>query len=373
MRILHVIDSLSAGGAEKLIDEILPLLSKQEDIKIELLLLSANNNIFLNKIEDSKVKVSYSSVKNPRSIFNIYFLYRCIKKGDYDIVHTHLFPENYYVAVVAKMLRKKNVRFVTTEHNTYNRRRSILALKYIEKWVYKRYDSIISITQATQDALLQWLDPRKEELDKFQVVNNGIKIKEFKNAKGYNKKDLHDDFTEETILLCMVGRFSEQKDQETIIRSLVYLPETIELVLVGDGDKKEDLIKLASEIGVRHRVKFLGVRNDIPKIYKTIDIVIVSSNWEGFGLVAVEGMAAGKPVIASDVPGLSEIVSGYGILFGNKNSKQLSEIIEDLLIDEEKIKKVSLQATSRALDYSIEDMAYKYYNEYKKLLRRKSW
>src|SRR5699024_7093835 len=137
----------------------------------------------------------------------------------------------------------------------------------------------------------------------------------------YSKSYLNKTLRKEDILLCMIGRFSEQKDQKTIINSLKYLPDNIKLILVGDGEKKNELKLLTQELGLTNRVIFMGVRNDIPKIYKTIDIPIISSNWEGFGLVAVEGMAAGKPIIASDVPGLFNIVNDYGLTFKKNNPR----------------------------------------------------
>ena len=111
----------------------------------------------------------------------------------------------------------------------------------------------------------------------------------------------------------MVARFSEQKDQPTLIKAIKELPENVHLLLIGEGTLKQKNENLAKEIGVSDKVHFLGFRNDVERILKTVDIVVLSSNWEGFGLAAAEGMAAGKPVIASKVEGLREIVDGYGL------------------------------------------------------------
>ncbi|WP_082021825.1 glycosyltransferase family 4 protein [Sphingobacterium sp. T2] len=99
------------------------------------------------------------------------------------------------------------------------------------------------------------------------------------------------------------------------------------LLLVGDGVRKNELVKLVNENNLGNRVHFLGVRNDVNSILKSVDYVVVSSHWEGFGLAAVEGMAAQKPVLASNVKGLGEVVNGAGILFEKGNEQSLAENI----------------------------------------------
>ena len=99
---------------------------------------------------------------------------------------------------------------------------------------------------------------------------------------------------------------------------MIHLPVNFKLILVGEGPLKNSSQMLVQELCLKDRVFFLGNRDDVERIFKTADLSVLSSHWEGFGLVAVEGMAAGKPVIASNVSGLSEIVSGAGVLFEKK-------------------------------------------------------
>lgn len=366
--ILHVIGSLRAGGAEKLLDEMLPVLGSYKKVKVELLLLSKENNIFLDKIKNSNIKVAYAPTSNPRSLKNIFFLFKYIKKNNFDIVHSHLFPEQYFISVVSFLFGKKETKFITTEHNTYNNRRKYKIFKVIEKIIYKQYDKIISITKETENNLLEWINPRKKELEKFEIINNGINIKEFSSARHYRKNQLNNGLNEEDILLCMVGRFTEQKDQQTILKSLKYLPGFVKLMLIGEGKTKQELELIIQKLELNNRVFFMGIRNDIPQIYKTIDIPIVSSNWEGFGLVAVEGMAACKPVIASNVPGLSEIVNGYGLLFEKGDSLGLSKAIKKLLDSNDFYEEIAEKCLKRSKKYDLNKMTDKYYNAYIELL-----
>ncbi|WP_302613913.1 glycosyltransferase, partial [uncultured Bacteroides sp.] len=120
------------------------------------------------------------------------------------------------------------------------------------------------------------------------------------------------------------------------------------------------------ELGLENRVHFLGLRQDVPTLVKTSDILVLSTNFEGFGLVAVEGMAAGKPVIASNVPGLKEVVNGAGILFPAKDDDCLAREIEHLFKDEDYRNIIAKRCLQRAMKYDVKFMIEKYlliYNE----------
>lgn len=367
MKILHIIDSLAAGGAEKLIEESLPLMNNIEGIKADVLLLTDKNNVFDGKLKKSGVKVDVIPIKNLYSPLNIYYIKEHVVKGNYDVVHAHLFPANYWTSLASKLIFKKKPKFITTEHSTYNRRREKRYLRCLEKFIYSSYDKIISISQKTQDNLISWLKPKQKNIEKFVVIENGINIKKFIEAKPYHKFEINGQFSQDTKLICMVGRFSEQKDQATLIRAMKELPSYIHLLLIGEGPLKEKSQILAKKIGIEDRVHFLGFRNDVERILKTCDVVVLSSNWEGFGLAAVEGMAAAKPIIASDVPGLREVVQGAGILFSKGNSMELATKINELFINKFKYDDIAQKCLLKANYFSIEKMVEEYINVYIKL------
>ena len=81
------------------------------------------------------------------------------------------------------------------------------------------------------------------------------------------------------------------------------------------GELFEEVSKYAAKSPVHENIRFWGNRSDVPILLRTSDIIVMSSHWEGFGLAAVEGMAAKKPVVASDVDGLKQIVDGAGLIF----------------------------------------------------------
>lgn len=369
MKVLHIINNLGSGGAEKLIEESLPLMNNIEGIKADVLLLTDKNNVFDKKLKKSGVKVDTIPIRNLYSPLNMYYIKEHIVKGNYDVVHAHLFPANYWTSLASKLIFKKKPKFITTEHNTHNRRREKRYLRCLEKFIYSSYDKIISISQQTQDNLISWLKPKKKSIEKFVVIENGINIKKFIEAKPYHKFEINGQFTQDTKLICMVGRFSEQKDQATLIRAMEKLPSDIHLLLIGEGPLKEKNETLAKEIGVKDRVHFLGFRNDIPRIVKTVDIVVLSSHWEGFGLAAVEGMAAGKPVIGSNVDGLREIINDGESIFSVGNSYELAEKIKNLFSDRQKYLQKVKYFNERSKIFDIKNVLVKYVESYYKLIQ----
>ena len=121
-------------------------------------------------------------------------------------------------------------------------------------------------------------------------------------------------------------------------------------------------------MGLETRVSFLGVRMDVPDILEQSDVAVLSSHWEGFGLAAVEAMAAGRPLVATDVGGLHDVVSGAGILFPHGDDKALAEKIRHLCEHPDEYRLVAEQCQKRAMKYDISIMARKYLELYKAIV-----
>ena len=104
---------------------------------------------------------------------------------------------------------------------------------------------------------------------------------------------------------------------------------------------------------------------DKKELLKTADIVVLSTHYEGLSLASIEGLASGKPFVASDVPGLSEIVTGAGVLFQSQNEKALAVEINRLIDDNDYKDKIVKQCVNRAKEYDIEIMVEKHLNLYR--------
>lgn len=347
MRVLHIITSLEFGGAQRLLVDLLPLQSASEEVT--LLVYERVHNDFERAIEEAGIKIlclNEHKFHNPGVIFRIRKIFR-----DYDLVHAHLFPTIYWTSLAA---RGVGVKLVYTEHSTSNSRRNKSYFRPIELFMYSRYDRIISISQQTQDALTSWLGQHDE---RFVVVNNGVDTKKFSSVKvPVIPKSL-----------IMVSRFASSKDQETVIRAMELIDKEAVLRFVGDGENRRHCEELAQELGVSDRVQFLGSRSDVPELLASSYIGIQSSNWEGFGLTAVELMAAGKPVIATNVDGLKQVVEGAGEIFNVGNASDLAARVNYLLKDHEYYQKVAKKCVQRAMEYDIAVMSEDYLALYRSL------
>ena len=115
----------------------------------------------------------------------------------------------------------------------------------------------------------------------------------------------------------------------------------------------EEVKQLALSLGVCERVRFLGLRTDIPNVLTAADVIVMSSHWEGLSLSNVEGMSAHKPFIASDVNGLREVTKGYGILFPHEDGKALANEINQLAESDKYYDEVANRCYNRALEFDI--------------------
>lgn len=351
MRILHVITSLWTGGAEKLMVDLLPQLRSMGN-EVELLLFNGARTPFYEQAETRGITIhtlgTSGNVYNPKLIFK---LLKFIRR--YDIIHTHNTACQLFVPI-AKCLTLGGAKLVTTEHNTFNRRRGKWLYRLPDLWMYAQYKKIICISDQTRANLEQHIGKN----DKIVTIYNGVDTSSFVCP-------INDSRNKRNFIITMIAAFREQKDQDTLIRAMDYLPENYSLQLVGDGQRRPVLEKLAFG---KTNVKILGIRTDIPGILRSTDIVVLSSHWEGLSLSSIEGMASGRPFIASDVDGLHEMVSGAGILFPEGDHIALATAIRSLCESPDKYREVAEKCQARAKEFDISKMAKAYNSIYHEII-----
>lgn len=358
MKVLHVINSLDTAGAEKLLLETIPIYNTR-GIPTDILVLNGSKFPFYNQLESKRIcrihSLGTGALFNPLMIFKIIPFLR-----QYPIVHVHLFPSLYWVAI-AKMLSFSKVKLIYTEHATTNTRMENRFFRLFDKIVYSKFTKIVCISDEVEKSIKNHLNFAE---GRFMLIKNGVNISNITNAVGYSKEELGLPLLHDDIILIQVSRFQEQKDQNTLIKSLLYLPQKVHLVLVGEGNLKVDSEQYANELSLSNRVHFLGLRLDVPQLLKTADMVVLSTHYEGLSLSSIEGLASGKPFVASNVPGLAEIVEGAGILFECQNAKELAFEIEKLMTDDGHYATTVSQCLARAQEYTIDKMVDKHLELY---------
>lgn len=356
MRILHVITSLRTGGAEKLMTELLPRM-KECGEDVELCVFDGVRTPFYEELEQKGMKITSLHCKGGiYSLWNAFLLIPIIRH--YDIVHTHNSPAQFSVAFANLFVHTK---LITTEHSTNNRRRGKWWLKPIDRWLYKQYEYIISVSDLAAENIKSYIG-----IDGIKTVTvpNGINVREYEQA--LESGDIIKNFVGGKSCV-MVAGFRYEKDQMTVIRAHTLLPNNYHLFLVGDGEKRGEIEKLISSLGLDSRIHLLGVRKDVKELLKSVDVIIMSSHREGLSLSSLEGMASGKPFIASDVEGLRDIVGGYGILFPHEDYKTLASEIKKVCEDKEYSGEVVKKCQERARMFDISIMVKKYLDVYKNM------
>lgn len=360
MKVLQIINGLGSGGAEKLIVDTVPEFISR-GLVIDVLLLKGDKTPFYRDLETNK---SCEIFTLGNSFYNPFYIFKIIpylKK--YDLVHVHLFPSLYFVAL-AKVFSFSDIKLIFTEHSTANRRMHQPKLFVMERFIYKYYNKIVSISDEVKNSLIHKLNI---PLERIITIQNGINVKKIQSAISLNRETMG--FSTDDKLISIVAGFRLEKDQDTVIKTLKLLPLNYKILLLGDGVRRNELRKLVEELGLEKRVFFLGFRSDVYSIMKMTDISVLSSHWEGFGLAAAEAMACGIPTVASNVAGLAQVVLGGGVLFEKGNVNDLRAKILELenKIYYESIKK---QGLKRANEFDISKMIDKLLITYKDLCKR---
>jgi glycosyltransferase involved in cell wall biosynthesis len=359
VRILQIINDLRVAGAETLCVQ-LAIALRERGRDAEVLVLRDEPSPLGERLRANGVPLRVSeggpSLRSPRQIVA---LTRAMR--GFDIVHVHLFPAQLYVAVAAARLpRETRPRLVTTEHNTFNRRRKPL-FRPIDAGMYARYDEIVAISDATKDSLAAWAP---KSAGAMRVIANGIDYDRFDSAPTVSRAALG--LPPDGPLALCVGRLEAQKDQATLIRALPFVPG-LHAVLAGAGPNKVALADLAAVCHVEDRVHFLGRRSDIPELMKAADIYVQPSLYEGFGLAVAEAMAAGLPVIISDVPGVREVVGDAGMAFPAGDVTSLAAAINAVLDDPEQADDFARRGKDRAREFTLERFLEKHVALYESL------
>lgn len=204
------------------------------------------------------------------------------------------------------------------------------------------------------------------------VIDNGIDTDRFK-ADGRCSLPLMALIGKEVprtqvfLMLC-VARLQPQKNHALLVRAVAELvnrrgPVEPHLLLAGVGELEPDLRRLSQDLGTEHHVHFLGLRRDVPDLLAATDIFVMSSHFEGLPISVIEAMAAAKPVVATNVPGLQKVVvtGQTGWLVGPDDPRQFADGVERFMRDPVLCRTMGLAARARAVShYSLEACAKAY-------------
>lgn len=351
MKVLHIINSFDIGGAEKLLyNYIFETNSKCNSIAI----LKSSNSFLYRDLIKKEVRIIYIYNKNPISKF--IRLVKDIRAEEYDVVHAHLFPSNYYAAIASLFCKKS--KFIFTEHSVTNRRRRYKIVKFVERIIYRQFDGVIACSEEVKKSLLKWLNGNIS----VYVINNGVKeIEKIDANKEYD-------------LITIASLRSDVKGVDILLKELSYIKDDFNnAIIVGDGVKKENLLILRNALGLDNKVDFLGIRDDIGIMLSKSKIFVMASRNEGFPLALLEAMSSKSPIIASNVSDIPKIIRSNenGVLVDIKKKGELSKAIKCLLKNKDmRIKMGEYAYKTYKNNYDIEIYCKKINKFYKDIIKK---
>ena len=359
MRVHHIVNnySLFAGGAERIARYLHEGLQAR-GVESFLLGLTYQQDAHLEHATSLGLKSPYAM----KALVGVYhYIKYHVKPG--DVVHVQLFPSMFFAAVARTLLRP-SISMVYTEHSTWNRRRGTRWGRWLDSFMYSQYEQIIAISKGVEEQLLSWQPHLK---GRTRVIYNGIPLTFHQVIRRPRSS--------RTVVLS-VGNLRPAKNYDTAVKAIALLKDLVfEYWIAGTGPSEPELLRLSKDLGIEHRVRFLGYVpfQEIPALLQNAHIFLVPSRWEGFGLATVEAMNASLPVVASNVPGLREIVDSNppcAILVDPNSPESIADGLRQLLMSHALREELGTRAFERSQEFSVDRMLENYLGLYDSILHK---
>lgn len=352
MRILYVITGLGVGGAER---QVIDLAERFQQRGHEVKICYLTGPALLRPKNDSIELVSLDVEKTFSGLMGgLFKLRRLVKQFNPDVVHAHMVHANLLSRLTRPFCSIKKL--VNTAHSTHEGGKARML-------AYRLTHSLADVTtNVTLEAVRVFEQKKACPVGTMLAVPNGIDTERFKpDSVARAQVRASEGLSERDELVVAVGRLVDAKDYDNLLNAFKTVSESrpqAKLWIVGDGPYRQALTELVGTLGLSSAVRFLGVRSDVSKIYNAADLYVLSSAWEGFGLVVAEAMASEKLVVATDCGGVKEVLGGCGYLVPAKNSKRLAQAMATAL-DSSPSEKDQLSRTARTRiveHYSINEI-----------------
>lgn len=331
LKVIHIIGGGEFGGAER---HILNLTGAVDPQAVEITVCCLFSAPFVNIASGTGIKAMAIPMRHKADFGVVGKLAVVIQNGEFDLVHTHGVRANLLGRLAARQAGKKKV--VTTVHSLlegdYPGFLNCLANSWTERATRGWTDHFIAVSRGLKEQLVSGGVPG----NKVTVIYNGIVPEEFSPPEepGASRGKLG--FGPETPLVGIVARLHTVKGHRYFLEAarevLLQRPDA-RFWVVGDGPCRFALEGLAGRLGIAGQVTFTGFVEDVRSLMADLNLLVISSLWEGFGLTAVEAMALGVPVVATEVGGLPEVVlhGETGLLVPPANSAALAKSIAWML------------------------------------------
>jgi sugar transferase (PEP-CTERM/EpsH1 system associated) len=322
-----------------------------------------------NRVDPHRVRVFSLNKKdgnNPLLIFRIAFL---LKKIGADIVQTHNWGTVLEGLLAAKLVHIRGV--IHAERGTIEDKPCNIVL---QKYLWSLANQVLSVSEIHRRKVTDIVGFPHERI---KAIVNGVDTEKF-SPRPAIKKDMRAKLGLKRDSLCIgtVGSLRTVKNQMMLIRVCkTILPhfDQVEVLIVGEGSLKTELIQEVSTLGFAEKIHFSGIKTNIPEIMNTLDIFVLPSLSEGMPNTVLEAMSCGVPVIATSVGGVPEVIEDEetGILIESQDEDALAMALKELIENQEKRLHLGIEGRKRVLSkFSLERMVSEYQLLYESLLQK---
>ncbi|MGJ0338334.1 glycosyltransferase [Aliarcobacter cryaerophilus] len=354
-KILFVITGLGMGGAENQVINLADNLQyRGYSVTIAYIL---EPSIVLPKNNNVKV-IFLHGEKSIKGIFKAYInLVKLINNIRPNIVHSNMYHANI-ISRLAKLF-SKIPKLICTAHS--NNEGGIFRM------VTYRITNFLGdvFTNVSEKAVSEFESKKAVSKNTMLAMHNGIDTNKFifnQESRNILRKELK---IENKKVFISIGRFDEAKDYPNLLNafSIVYKKyKDIHLLIVGDGSLRVTIESMIINLNIEESVTLLGIRKDVEKLLSASDIFVLSSAWEGFGLVVAEAMACERIVVSTDCGGVSEVLGNCGFLLESRNSNLLAETMKKAyFLGQQEVYSLGKKAKQRILNkYSLDRVVDKW-------------
>lgn len=364
IKILYIITSMGIGGAEKL---LLSYLEKLDKKKYEFYVCSLREkpDDLASKLAKNAVVINLK-IKNRFNPLIVLHILKLIRKIRPDIIHTHLFQSRVY-GTIAHLFYRRSI-LITQKHSIVNPRKHSIFI-FLEMISIRMNKVVIAISESVKSSLIKYEFVPQNKIFVLPNCIDNQSILNISDSVTIEKKD--------ELIIGTVGRLEKVKGIEYLLLAMTIIltkfPNT-KLEIIGDGSQTNELKKITENLGISNSVRFLGKFADVIPFYKRMDIFVLPSVLEGFGIVILEAMAMGIPVVATDVDGIKEVVLNgeSGILVPPKNHEAIANAVNYLIENLQVRERLITAGKKRAGLFDVQDHLMKLDKLYTGLLRIQS-
>lgn len=362
LKVAHIINGIGLGGVTTTLYHLLSVLQKDN---YEFLVCGLNQhedhqderNHQIERFRELNIHPFLLNEKD-KKVHVIADLCKWLIQHNVDILHTHSYKPNYYGRMAGILCKNPKMNIVTHYHNAYD-----------DKWERDDsliYDQLLSSFTDRFIACSSWVRQHISKrvglpLEKITTIHNGVDATRFLVNQDRNTIKEELGLQPTSPVVGTVGRLSEQKGQDEFLKAAKVILQTVpeaKFLIIGSGREKDiqALRHLTRKLDIEPSVKFLGHCVDMPKMYNGLDLLLAPSRWEGFGLILVEGMAAGTPIVATDVGAIPDVVvpGETALLVPPSSPQALAEKAVFLLTHRDQAEEMGRKGMDRAKGFSWE-------------------